>query len=83
MKDEVEGLTSNGLVTTALGDIPERDLDIKVIPQAETADAWILARECRYTGRDPMHFQHRGEIVRRDVWVTIKRGQAAAVEGGL
>lgn len=68
------------LVTTTLGDIREVDLDIKMIEQEGDDQVWVTARECRYKGADPKFAKHVGEIVRRDVWATIKRGHAMAGE---
>jgi hypothetical protein len=72
------------LVTTTLGDLPESDLDIKEIPQNDpNAQVWVTARECRYKGNNPELAKHLGEIVRRDVWATIKRGHEMTGEGKL
>ena len=69
------------LVTTTLGDLPETDLDIKMIDQHDpNPQMWVTARECRYKGSDPKFAKHVGEIVRRDVWATIKRGHEMAGE---
>jgi hypothetical protein len=68
------------LVTTTLGDLPESDLDIKMIEQQGDEQVWVTARECRYKGSDPKFADMVGEIVRRDVWATIKRGHAMAGE---
>jgi len=66
------------LVTTTLGNIRKADLAITMIEQQETADVWVVARECKYTGVD--HPDAFGTVVRRDVWVTMKTGQAARAE---
>jgi hypothetical protein len=71
------------LVTTTLGDLLESDLDIKMIEQDSDAQVWVTARECRYKGNNPELAKHVGEIVRRDVWATIKHGHAMAGEGKL
>jgi hypothetical protein len=72
------------LVTTTLGDLPESDLDIKMIEQDDpNPQVWVTARECRYRGSNPALAKHVGEIVRRDVWATIKHGHAMAGEGKL
>jgi hypothetical protein len=74
---------TNGLVSTAVGDLPESDLDIQVIPQESNDQVWVLARECKYKGSNPALAKHLGEIVRRDVWATIKYGHAMTGEGTL
>jgi hypothetical protein len=71
----------NSLVITTLGEIPQRDLQTTTAQVAETLDTWTVARECRYIGS--AFPQHSGEIVRRDVWVTLKRGQTAQAASNL
>lgn len=72
------------LVTTIIGDILESDLDIKEIKQEAGNDqVWVTARECRYKGNDPELAKHVGEIVRRDVWATVKYGHALTGEASL
>lgn len=65
------------LVVTTLGDIDERDLRISLIEQPEAEFVWVVAREGVYIGNAPEHQHALNTIVRRDVWVTFKRGQAA------
>lgn len=62
------------LVTTNIGEIPEDELDVEVT-QTDSGDVWVMARECKYRGT--AHPEAIGEVVRRDVWVTMKQGQAA------
>lgn len=71
----------NSLVITTLGEIPQRDLQVSVEQVAETIDTWTVARECRYAGS--AFPEQVGEIVRRDVWVTLKRGQTAQAASNL
>lgn len=71
----------DGMIQTTLGEVPLRDLDVRTPPQPETEDVWIIARECYYKG--DAFPEHKGTLVRRDVWVTVKRGQSAAGKGGL
>jgi hypothetical protein len=70
-----------GTVDTTLGATPQDDLVVRLVEQPETADAWIIARECVYRG---VQFPDAvGEVVRRDVWVTMKQGQASQVASGI
>lgn len=71
----------NSLVITTLGEIPQRDLQMTTSQVAETIDTWTVARECKYIGS--AFPQHSGQIVRRDVWVTLKRGQTAQAASNL
>lgn len=70
------------LVTTTLGELPESDLDIKLIEQESTEQVWVVARECRYKGTDSSLAAHLGEIVRRDVMASIKSGLSMTGEQG-
>lgn len=79
------------IITTAIGELYEHELDVEMVPQASGDDVWVVARECRYNGNDPvkldlirqfMEATGRPNVIRRDVWVTIKRGQAAQAEKG-
>jgi hypothetical protein len=63
------------LVTTAVGDIPQDELAITTTEE-DGGDVWIMARECVYKGT--AHPEVYDQIVRRDVWVTMKTGQAAS-----
>jgi hypothetical protein len=66
------------MVTTTLGNIKETDLRITVLQVQETPFVWVWARECHYIGTE---FPEAVDtIVRRDVWVTMKCGQAAKAE---
>jgi len=61
-------------VTTTLGNIRQADLRITVEQKEENANVWVWVRECFYIGTE---FPEAVEtIVRRDVWVTMKTGQA-------
>lgn len=62
-------------VATTLGNIRQADLQTTVKQVDENKDCWVYARECVYIGTE--HPQAVGTIVRRDVWVTFKVGQAA------
>lgn len=62
------------LVTTTLGELPESDLRYETKEVENNGNVVVMAREWFYKGSDP---QHVGELVRRDVWATIKCGQAA------
>ena len=73
---------STELVTTTLGELPECDLDIKLIPQESNEQVWVMARECKYKGSNPELATHIGEIVRRDVWATIKCGHSVTGQQG-
>ena len=73
---------SGTIVTTTMGDIPETDLDITMVPQESNEQMWIMARECRYKGSNPELVAHVGEIVRRDVWATIKCGHSVTGQQG-
>ncbi len=67
-------------VGTTQGPLAQSDLDIKLLPQVGGPNVWVVARECRYKGNDPALSSCRGEIVRRDVWATIKSGHAMTGE---
>lgn len=67
----------SNMVTTTLGDISEGDLDYTTTEVENTGNMVVMAREWFYKGSDPQHAEHVGTMVRRDVWATIKRGQAA------
>ncbi len=68
-------------VSTTLGEIDEKDLSVKLIEVGNDEMTWTVARECRYIGRQ--FPRSAGEVVRRDVWVTFKVGQAAQVAAAL
>ena len=65
------------MVVTVLGDIPEGDLRYETSEVENSGDTVVLAREWFYAGSDPQFSARVGERVRRDVWVTVKRGAAA------
>ena len=71
-------------VNTKFGDIEEGDLDIRVFEpdgQNPESNVWVVVREAQYKGADPSI--PKDEVIRRDVWATVKKGQAAgAVAGG-
>lgn len=62
-------------VATTVGDVDESDLRITVSNQESSKETWVMARECVYIGAQ--FPEERGTVVRRDVWVTFKVGQAA------
>jgi hypothetical protein len=68
------------LVTTTVGDIPQDELAITTV-EKDGGDVWIMARECVYKGT--AHPEVYDQVVRRDVWVTMKIGQAAAAAAAL
>jgi len=74
---------SADMITTSLGVISEADLRVKLLEQESSPGVWTVARECRYEGENPALAAHRGEIVRRDVWVTIKCGHSLTGEQGV
>ena len=78
---EQENSFGESLVTTTLGEIRVADLRIEVKPVDETPLTWVYARECYYTGTE--HLAAVDTLVRRDVWVSMKSGLAAAVESNL
>jgi hypothetical protein len=63
-------------VTTVLGPINQSDLTW-VNTETDEGPVVIVAREWMYKGSDPQHAEQVGKVVRRDVWATIKCGQAA------
>jgi hypothetical protein len=66
----------NQLITTLIGEIPESDLEITE-SQMDQGDVWVTARECKYKG---IYYPNEvGNVVRRDVWVTMKQGQASKI----
>lgn len=71
----------NSLVTTSLGDVRESELSIVTKMVDETEDAWVYAREATYIGTE--HPEAVNTVVRRDVWVTVKRGLRSQVESSL
>lgn len=70
-----------GTVQTIIGFIPENDLEIRDVKE-DDGTSWILARECTYVGSDEQFKEHVGKIVRRDVWVVVKRGISMTGEQG-
>ena len=69
-------------VTTSLGVLPESDIEVIVVPQESDPLVWTIAVEGRYKGTDPKFAKHVGEIVRRDVWNSIKCGHAMTGKQG-
>jgi hypothetical protein len=67
------------IVTTILGDVPEFDLDIKLV-QKDEGESWVMTRTCVYKGS--MYPAAQGQVVRQDVWVTMKTGLATKVAAG-
>lgn len=64
-------------VTTTLGEVPEGDLQYEAKEVENNGNMVVMAREWFYKGSDPQFAAHVGTLVRRDVWATIKCGQAA------
>lgn len=67
-------------IWTTLGAVPEEELAISE-EKEENADSWIVRRVCKYTGT--AHPEQFGQVVRQDVWMTMKNGQGASAEAGL
>ena len=65
------------LVATAIGDIPDTDLETKTTEQ-DCGDTIIMSRDWTYKGADPAFAEHVGQAVRRDCWVTMKCGITTA-----
>jgi len=59
------------MIDTIKGPLPEDELDIS-LHRFDSDDTFTLARE----------YMHHGELVRRDVWVTAKRGPAIGANPG-
>jgi hypothetical protein len=68
------------LVTTTVGDVPEDELEV-VEEKLDQGDSWLTTRECRYRGT--VFPDEIGKVIRRDVWITFKRGQGAKSAQGL
>ena len=68
------------LVTTTVGEVPEEDLAISEEREDHKLH-WIVRRVCKYTGT--AHPEVFGQVVRQDVWLTMKAGQGASAEAGL
>lgn len=64
------------LVTTILGTLDDAELEHSM-QEEDSGDVIVVAREWKYKGSDPKFAEHVGTVVRRDVWATIKCGQAA------
>jgi hypothetical protein len=64
-------------VNTAIGEIPESDLEFKTLEQ-DCGDTIIMSRDWTYKGADPAFADHVGQVVRRDCWVTMKCGITTA-----
>lgn len=71
------------MVTTALGLCPQRLLRWE-LTESDEGNTVIVAREYFYTGTDPATLSAVAALetpnhhIRRDVWVTVKCGQAAS-----
>ena len=61
---------ANELVSTLIGDVPTEDL-LMVTAEKDGGDSVVVTREWIYKGAKT---EHLNQMVRRDVWVTIKRG---------
>ena len=66
-------------VNSTLGDIPEEDVMFS-LDQKDQGASWSVTREGVYIGS--AHPEAHGSVVRRDVWVTFKCGQAASAATG-
>ena len=64
-------------VSTELGEVAEGDLRYDTTEVENSGNMVVVAREWVYKGSDPKLAEHVDSIVRRDVWATIKCGQAA------
>ena len=71
---------TSALVSTSIGEIPQDELQV-VREDVDQGDVWVSTRECTYRGT--AHPESIGVVVRRDVWVTMKQGQAAKVAAEL
>jgi len=63
-------------VSTIIGELSESDLE-SFITEQDCGDTLIVSREWKYKGIDPLFAEHVGQVVRRDVWVTLKTGISA------
>lgn len=68
------------LIMTNLGIVPEDELDI-TLKRQDDGDSWTITRICVYKG--PHHPHARNQIVRQDVWVTMKTGIKSGVTSGI
>ena len=59
------------LVTTQVGLVPEEELEVQ-LSRRDEGEAWTITRTCVYKGS--LYPNARGQIVRQDVWVTMKNG---------
>ena len=64
-------------VCTAIGDIPDTDLETQTLEQ-DCGDTIIMSRDWKYKGADPALAEYVGQMVRRDCWVTMKYGITTA-----
>lgn len=69
---------SDQMVTTILGAIPQSELRYE-LKESDEGEVVIMSREWFYTGVDVAHAEHFNQVVRRDVWATMKCGLAAQV----
>jgi hypothetical protein len=67
-------------VSTVLGDLGEDQLEYRMTTE-DCGDTIVVAHEWVYKGTE--HAAHTGKIVRRDAWVTIKRGVVASAAAKL
>lgn len=72
----MDALKKTQTITTTVGEVPECDLKI-VENYADQGDVWVTTRECTYFGTE--HIAEVGKVIRRDVWVTFKQGQASKI----
>jgi len=66
-------------VSTNIGIVPEEDLEIQ-LAKSDDGNSWSITRTYVYKGS--LFPQARGQVVRRDVWVTMKNGLGAISASG-
>lgn len=76
----LQNVMESKLVTTLIGDVPESDLDI-TLGQKDEGNSWAMTRTFVYKGS--MYPAAQGQVVRQDVWVTMKTGLTSQVASGL
>lgn len=69
--DLAEPQLPTNLVTTQLGIVPENELEIQE-SKRDDGESWVITRTCVYKGS--LYPNARGQVVRQDVWVTMKNG---------
>lgn len=69
--DLAEPQLPTNLVTTQVGIVPENELEIE-LSRRDDGESWTITRTCVYKGS--LYPNARGQVVRQDVWVTMKNG---------